>query len=147
MVSCPHPGCKAELARKDVTSLDASPDKQEGAVHAILRRLRSNQTVRCKHHRDHYGKSFGREAKAVESKVKCNYVGDLTSIHKHMTRDCPVQHYLDGKQLPMAGIDASAPKTSTVAGARLNLRHAMTSKPRKSCTNACLTLIHSAKAN
>lgn len=94
-IPCPQPQCDKKLARKDVTSLDAPAQSAAAAVHAILKRLASNQQVRCRHHKDLYKEPFGLSAAAVKAVVKCDYVGDLMSIQQHQESACPVQKHLD----------------------------------------------------
>eukprot|EP00746_Dinoflagellata_sp_MGD_P086643 gnl/MRDRNA2_/MRDRNA2_34315_c0_seq1.p1 gnl/MRDRNA2_/MRDRNA2_34315_c0~~gnl/MRDRNA2_/MRDRNA2_34315_c0_seq1.p1 ORF type:complete len:712 (-),score=132.37 gnl/MRDRNA2_/MRDRNA2_34315_c0_seq1:157-2292(-) len=94
-IPCPHGGCDRVLSTKDVTTLDSENEGQkEAAVHSILRRLRSNQQVRCVHHPDLYSESCGAKAASVKDALKCEYIGDLTTILKHQ-ESCPVQKHLE----------------------------------------------------
>lgn len=98
-ITCPNEGCKMELQKKDVTSLDADKGKQEGAAHVILRRLRSNMRVRCKHHPELYDEAFGQAAAQVQSVVKCENICDLSEILDHYDQ-CPVEKYLQTQCSP-----------------------------------------------
>lgn len=83
-------------------------------MHALLRRLRSNQMVRCKHHPLHYKHAFGKDAEALKDVVTCDYIGDLTSIEKHIQQDCLVQRRLNSgqqQQTPAACNNVTAPTT------------------------------------
>lgn len=105
IITCSHiicPDCFQEPVDKSMAAdwkLDGNT-QHEKAVHAIVRRFLSNQHVRCVHHPELYNEVFGKNAEAVQNVVKCEYVGDMTSILKHQ-EVCDVQKHLDSLKHPI----------------------------------------------
>jgi len=77
--------------------MDSADENKTSAVQLLLR-LRNSLCIRCVHHEDLFGYSFGKDAAKVlrDKGLMCSWAGDPNAYEEHLRSNCPVEEFLGG---------------------------------------------------